>query len=89
MSVISDLRTALEDAVSPTLREVKVRIESNAASLDQVNKRLDRLDTRLERLDSALHEGFADLRRQLDTAERVRVLEMEMAALRSKRDSAA
>lgn len=52
MSVVGDVRTALQDFLAPELRELKAR-------LDAVEKQLDKLDEKVER-------GFARLDAKID-----------------------
>jgi chaperonin cofactor prefoldin len=86
MSVVEDVRAALQDLVTPDLRELKVRVEALERQLERLNgrfeefeedfeDRFDKVENKVERLDAKLDTRFDRLESLLNLSERVARLE--------------
>lgn len=75
MSVVGDVRTALQDFLAPELRELKAR-------LDAVEKQLDKLEERVEsgfsRLDAKIDNRMDRLENLLNLNQRVSEVEARL-----------
>ena len=59
MSIVGEVRTALQDFLAPELRELKARLDSAEKQLDKLEKKIDRIDAkidnRMDRLENRLN----------------------------------
>jgi predicted nucleic acid-binding Zn-ribbon protein len=82
MSVVDDVRTALQDLVTPDLRELKARVEALERQLEGLSgrfeafeedseHRFDKVENKVERLDVKIDARFDRLESLLSLSERV------------------
>jgi chromosome segregation ATPase len=95
MSMIADLRTALEETVAPSLRELRVRIEkleekvdANERRADQrfekIDQRFDKVEQRFDRLESAAEKRHAELLNAMRQSLEISDLAQRLARVEAK-----
>ena len=88
MSVVEDLRTALQDFISPELRELKTRVDDLEKNMESgfahVDRRFEQVDRRFDDLTRHLDHRFNSLEVQLHLSERVARLEQSQADSQKK-----
>jgi predicted nuclease with TOPRIM domain len=71
MSVVDDVRSVIQDFLTPEMRELKVRIDALERRFDRLDSKVDNLGSRMDRLESKVDSRFDRLEYLLSLSERV------------------
>jgi tetrahydromethanopterin S-methyltransferase subunit G len=79
MGVVEDVRTVLQDLLTPEMREVRARLDDLKNRMDRLENRLDKFDSRLDDHEKSIEHRFqkaeeSALRRHDETMFAVRSL---------------
>jgi len=79
MSIVQDVRQALQDTLAPEIRELKAR-------LDALDKRMDQMDTRMEHNEAAAERRHSEVLNTIRDAMEITHLRERIARLEAERE---
>lgn len=84
MSVIEDVRKALQDFLAPELRAVNARLDAIDSRFQAVNDRFDAIDARLSAMQQVVEARFDQILSRLDNIRLFSELDKRVAQLEDR-----